>query len=313
MKKNGKKLNKARSTILFQIAALAVAVFVISSIVSYLFYMRSTNALTKNSEEKVIETRAEDMASSFTFITNLLTEVTEKQTGNIELDEFLEAINGEEVLPVQQMINEQMCQMVLDGTLGMDVCAVAIPEIPPMIEEPLIIMTSNEELMYTNVPESISKHLDGDGGYALLDNGVPEWNLEGDQLLVCILQRAEDLGGYGFWAVLLKPMKEDIAAVGNYFENEKKNIDILMTVVIVSTILALVVVLFLALSFLIRKKITRPIDELADAAEQVMDGDLDVEVPVRKGEEFEGLKRTFNEMLISIRKLMGWKSDMGDK
>ncbi|MBN1288086.1 MAG: HAMP domain-containing protein [Actinobacteria bacterium] len=50
-------------------------------------------------------------------------------------------------------------------------------------------------------------------------------------------------------------------------------------------------------------RITEPIDELADAAEQVIAGNLDMEVPVRRGEEFEGLKNAFNEMLRNIRKI----------
>lgn len=37
---------------------------------------------------------------------------------------------------------------------------------------------------------------------------------------------------------------------------------------------------------------------------RVMDGDLEVEIPVREGEELEGLKLAFREMVDSFRLLM---------
>jgi len=52
----------------------------------------------------------------------------------------------------------------------------------------------------------------------------------------------------------------------------------------------------------IGKRITRPIDELSAAAEEVMEGNLDVEIEVRRGEEFEGLKRAFKDMVESFRR-----------
>ncbi|MBN1288087.1 MAG: HAMP domain-containing protein [Actinobacteria bacterium] len=311
MSGNNKKFNRARSSILFQVTALTVVVFIMASIVSYYVYMRSTDALIEKSREKVINTQAGDMSSSFLFITDMIASQMEEKVGAMDIMTFVQAIQDKEVLPIQETANTQMKKMIDDGTLGLQICAVAIPEVPPTITEPLVIMTSEDTLMYTEVPESISKYLEGDGGHELLENGVPEWGLENEQLLVYDLQRAEALRGYGMWAILLRPMHDDIGSIEGYFNKEKKNIDILMTIVIISTILLLVAIMFLVLSFLIRKKITRPIDELEEAAEKVMEGDMDIEVPIRKGEEFERLKYAFNEMLKSIRKFMNWKSDAG--
>ncbi|MBN2167689.1 MAG: HAMP domain-containing protein [Actinobacteria bacterium] len=308
-----KNFSKARSSILLQITALTVAVFVVASVVSYLVYMRSTNALIEKSQEKVVSTQAEDMSSSFLFITSLIADQMEEKAGQMDIMTFVQAIQNKEVLPIQEVANNKMRQMIEDGTLGLEVCAVAVPEVPPMITRPLIIMTNDDSLMYSEVPDSISKYLEGEGNHVLLENGVPEWGLEGEYLLVCDQQKAEALRGYGMWAMLLRPMQDEIASIEGYFNKEKKNIDILMTIVIVITIVVLVAIMFLVLSFLIRKKITRPIDELEEAAEKVMEGDMDVEVPIRKGEEFERLKHAFNEMLGSIRKFMNWKSGGGEE
>jgi len=59
---------------------------------------------------------------------------------------------------------------------------------------------------------------------------------------------------------------------------------------------------FFVLSYLIRRRITEPIDELAAAAEEVVQGNLEVEVKVHEGGEFEGLERAFKEMVESFRK-----------
>jgi len=51
-------------------------------------------------------------------------------------------------------------------------------------------------------------------------------------------------------------------------------------------------------------RFTEPIDELSAAAERVMEGDLEVEITVREGEEFEGLKRVFRDMVDSIKRMI---------
>ena len=57
---------------------------------------------------------------------------------------------------------------------------------------------------------------------------------------------------------------------------------------------------FFILKRMIYKQITQPIDELTAVAGEVMDGNLDLEIDIREGEEFETLKRAFLEMLESI-------------
>ncbi|MBN2025707.1 MAG: HAMP domain-containing protein, partial [Actinobacteria bacterium] len=65
---------------------------------------------------------------------------------------------------------------------------------------------------------------------------------------------------------------------------------------------AVVIITFFVLNYLIRRRITEPIDQLAAEAEEVMEGNLDVEVEVHEGGEFQNLERAFKEMVQSIRK-----------
>jgi hypothetical protein len=63
---------------------------------------------------------------------------------------------------------------------------------------------------------------------------------------------------------------------------------------VVISIIMIIIISFFVLSFLIHKRITEPIDELSAAAEQVMEGNLEVEVsvlsPPRSVESYESLE-----------------------
>jgi nitrogen fixation/metabolism regulation signal transduction histidine kinase len=46
------------------------------------------------------------------------------------------------------------------------------------------------------------------------------------------------------------------------------------------------------------------VDELSAAAKEVMEGNLDFEIEIYKGEEFEGLKYAFKELLDAFRSII---------
>jgi nitrogen fixation/metabolism regulation signal transduction histidine kinase len=99
-------------------------------------------------------------------------------------------------------------------------------------------------------------------------------------------------------------MHEEIAEMRGFYDREKHDIYLMMILVMAAAVIAFILLTFLAMSFLIRRNITRPVEELSAAVRQVMQGDLDVEIPVREGEELEGLKRAFREMVESFRMLI---------
>jgi nitrogen fixation/metabolism regulation signal transduction histidine kinase len=75
-----------------------------------------------------------------------------------------------------------------------------------------------------------------------------------------------------------------------------------MGLVIFGSIIVVILITFFVLSYMIRKRITDPVDQLAAAAEQVNEGNLDVEITVHEGGEFEGLERAFKQMVESWQK-----------
>ena len=61
-------------------------------------------------------------------------------------------------------------------------------------------------------------------------------------------------------------------------------------------------VLALIISYFISKKITRPIDQLVFAADEVGRGNLSYQIPVRGKDEFAVLGRAFNRMVVDLSK-----------
>jgi methyl-accepting chemotaxis protein len=89
--------------------------------------------------------------------------------------------------------------------------------------------------------------------------------------------------------------------INAFYDDERSSADLLLWLTVIISILAVAIISFFVLSSLIRKRITEPIDELAAAAEEVMQGNLDVEINVHAGGEFEALERAFKEMVEGFR------------
>lgn len=302
------KRKKTGSKILLQILVLVLTVFIISGIVSLVFYLRSTSSLTQKSKDKVISSKAEDMSSGFGYVADVITEQIQKNLGiaSANVADLANSIMNKQLLPFQVQAIDSMQAVVDKGVLGTELLLAVIPPIPPAVPEPLIMVSNNEKLVYSDVPEEIYEILKGTKTYGILKNGIPEWNVKGETLVIFKEISMGETGGMSttVYATAVRSIEGDVTEIDGYFNTEKKNINILMTVVIVSFSIVLFIIIFVVLNYLIRSKITRPIDELADAAEKVMEGDIDIEVPVREGEEFANLKKAFNEMLKSIRDII---------
>jgi nitrogen fixation/metabolism regulation signal transduction histidine kinase len=86
-----------------------------------------------------------------------------------------------------------------------------------------------------------------------------------------------------------------------FYSSEKNRSTAIIAAIVGGSVLLIILITFFVLSSLIRRQITKPIDALAAAAGEVMDGNLDVEVEVHPGGDFEDLERAFKEMVDSIR------------
>jgi nitrogen fixation/metabolism regulation signal transduction histidine kinase len=76
---------------------------------------------------------------------------------------------------------------------------------------------------------------------------------------------------------------------------------------LVISVFVVAIISFFILSLMLRKRITEPIDELAATAEEVMQGNLDVEVAVHEGGE--GLEGAFKEMVEDFRRFIARSMD----
>ena len=97
---------------------------------------------------------------------------------------------------------------------------------------------------------------------------------------------------------------DSIAEIEGFYDQERNRINMVLAGVIGGSILVVFLISFFILSYLIRRRITEPIDELSAAAERVMEGDLDVNITVHEGGDFQGLERAFREMVASFRKMI---------
>lgn len=316
--KHDEKRLRGRSVILFQITALVVVVFLIAGLVSLLFLNRSLNRLVQRSKEKLIQSEARLICSGHKYIADLIIEMQnlsgEYESTEQARTEYMEAIANRTISKTQASGNVLLEKMIEDSLMGLEITMFVIPSIPGIMPEPLVFMASKDGLIYEEMPGELADliemeeedntplkaRVDDKNTYVLFEEGVPEFGLEGPYLVTSYFFTVDD-SSTGLWFFDFKPMEEGIAAINDYYRNEKNSVYLVLGVVIGTTILFLVIITFFVLSSLIRKRITRPIDELEAAAEKVMEGDLDVEVPLRSGEEFGNLKRAFNQMIVSIR------------
>ena len=137
----------------------------------------------------------------------------------------------------------------------------------------------------------------------LMKEGIPDFGLDGEYLITLAPYR-EKRTGVEMLSVGIKPVQKELAEISEFFNSEKKNINLLMLLVIAGSVIVIILMTFLVLSHLIRRNITEPVEQLAVAAGEIMEGNLDVEIEVHQGGEFEGLEQAFKEMLESLRRMI---------
>ncbi|MBN2168186.1 MAG: HAMP domain-containing protein [Actinobacteria bacterium] len=300
-----KMRGRGRSVILLQITVLVIIVVIVSGALSLILFRNSMNRMIEKSKDKLIESEASLIMSSHDFLSAILTEIQALKGISSDPDtaavEILEAYSKGEISGFQKAASDVLKSQVDSGLQGV---VLAIESIPPSTgfgPGSTIIFSSDNKYIFEEVPEEVVEMAEKEGNtYRLFENGIEKFGLDGEYLVTSYVFKPypESTGIYYFD---FKPMHEELASINDFYNKESKRTYMILGLVIGGSILVLILITFFILSVLIRRKITRPIDELSEAAEQVMDGNLDVEVEIRKGEEFEGLKRAFNEMLKSIR------------
>ncbi|MDY6795450.1 MAG: HAMP domain-containing protein [Actinomycetota bacterium] len=293
----------SRSRILYQITGLIVAVLAVSGLATFLAVRDSQERLIDNSVEKLMETNTENTYSTYTYVSTSLTGEMEAMLAETDAREFFQALMDERIVDTQRYINQELARIVEGGLMDIET-VFNLPQNSQVFPETAVVDCDDESLRYTwEVPDRMEE---GEP-YIFMEEGIPEPGLNGEYLIV--LEQVESspsqrmgMGTASTAAVIF--MAESIAEIEGFYDQERTRINMVLAGVIGGSIPVVSLISFFILSYLIRRGITEPIDELSDAAERVMEGDLDVEVTVHEGGDFQGLERAFKEMVASFRKMI---------
>jgi methyl-accepting chemotaxis protein len=301
-KGKGSRFSKKRSRILYEITGLIVVIMIISGLVTFFLVMDSQNKLIDKSIDKVIETEANNMTSALNYMAATeLAKETNVMTG-VNAQQIMSDIAQKKMTDVQEAADQIAKAIVDTGVFNLENLSVIVPP-SAFSKDALVIASSDESLVYEwKVPDYIVEAMKAENPYLLRKEGVPELGLEGTQLI--ILEKQELAIGFPFFFFSIVPMQEKIDSINAYYNQERRNVSLTLGLSVFLSIIAVIIIVFFFLSYLIRKRITEPIDELATEAEEIMEGNLDVEIKVHEGGEFQGLEQAFREMAQSIRKLI---------
>ena len=215
---------------------------------------------------------------------------------------FFTSFQNKELSELQETAISTLKELVATGVLGVELIIMATLAMPPVLEESMIIASSDEILVFDSLPDYITSAIEDGEAYLFMEDGAVGFGLEGEYLVSFYDMSRVSPTLARFWGLHFVPMHDAVVDIQEFYNSEKNRASLILALIIGGTILFVILITFFVLSYLIRKQITEPIEELSAAAEEVMEGNLDVEIEVREGEEFEGLKRAFKEMVENFRK-----------
>ncbi len=290
------KYRSKGSGILYIVTALVVVIFIVFGVAVALVFSGSQDKLIEKSRGKLIQSEVDNITSATGYITDLLMPVFNQKAAETPIEDLLKALNTGELTEAQWWII---------GEMQREVEMRVMTSSPLTGSQSVVIAASDPALMEKGwkVPEYLEAAFIDDRPYVEMHDGVPEMGLSGEQLIVLKKTRDEERMVTAYF-VGVTSLQEKVDDINAFFASEKSRTRKLIALVVVVSILIIVLITFFFLSYLLRRRITEPINELSAFAEEVMEGNLDVEVPVRKGEELEKLKTVFNEMVRSIREVI---------
>ncbi len=304
-------MGRKRSRILYEITALVVILMVASGLAIFIFVNNAFDRMVEKSVDKVVDEKAQTIHTGLGYISQSM---AEKVMGDISsfTQEQLAEMNRAMVegKPSQFTVaaTESLKQLVEEKVLGLEL----VVEVDP---DDLIIITTDDSLAFTELPQEVLSAVEEaeDEGktYVYMEDGMPALGLEGEYLMSFydMSQVTPILRGYrGFHFV---SMHETVAEINDFYNSEKDRATLSIGLIVGGSVLLAIIIIFFVLSYLIRRQITDPIDALVSASGEVMEGNLDVEVEVHEGGDFESLERAFKEMVNSIREYIAKSTGEG--
>ena len=176
---------------------------------------------------------------------------------------------------------------------------------------PDVYISSDESLIFNfKVPDYMLEAINNGDTGLYLPNGIPELGMNDETS--AFFKRHEyrtDSMKMNIVYVGIGSKHPRVVAANDFYNKQKKESTISLALIMLISAFFLSLLSFFGLRYLIHKRITEPIDELSAAAEEVIGGNMDVEITIQKGEEFEGLKTAFRELLETIRTVLARSAD----
>jgi nitrogen fixation/metabolism regulation signal transduction histidine kinase len=303
------KMRKKRSRILYEITGLVVILLIASGLLIFFFVNASYERLVEKSIDKVVEEQAVTIDTGLRYVGEKEAEAILGDLSQLSMDELMESTRSsvETGVPSGFALNaaERMKDLVDDDVLGLDLVLDISLANPPLVPEDHIIVSTDDELLMQKPSDAVLAAIaeaEAEGKtYVYLEEGIPEMGLEGEYLVSLYDMSEINPLFSGQWGVHFVSMHEAVAGIEDFYASEKSRATAIIGLIILGTVLLVILITFFVLSALIRKRITEPIDSLSTAAGEVMQGDLDVDVKVHEGGDFEGLEVAFKEMVGSIK------------
>jgi nitrogen fixation/metabolism regulation signal transduction histidine kinase len=302
-KKSTSSFGKGRSRLLYQITALLVVVLVIIGVAVFFVINGTLNRLIEEDKKDRIDSEAQIIYADAEYIVDLQIKELLLQFPNYDVDDIIVAISEKRISDFQRYINDELQKAKDKGLLGADAVLLAQPTPQTTLPYPYVLGTNDDAYIYEEVPDYIVTGLLDGVPYIYKEDGIPELGLEGAYLITLNpLNTPFSSTTLGF--VGLIPFQEKIDQINDFYSSERNRATLILALVIGGGIILIFLITFFILRRMIRTQITEPIDELTGVAGEVMEGNLDVDIEVREGEDFETLKRAFKEMIGSIRSML---------
>lgn len=307
-------LKSRKSRVLRRTTAFLVAFFLLCGAAIFVYYWHSQDRQMRRSIDETVQFEVENLTAAYDFYWGKIIEQVYRDLYSTYLAQdpdftskmaglYVEYYREKKQTPDQEFFDKEFADIVKEGFLGMKyLFTLVMPS--DIVSEPFVSSSSDESMVYSwEAPPSILQAIEEGTRARYLPGGVPELGMDADSLLYLRVEPFESLNSE-YAIVLISDIHERVAAIGDFYRDERGHAILAFGIIMLVAMMLLSLISYFFLRYMIHKHITEPIDSLSTAAEEIMQGNLDVDIEVQKGEDFEGLKKAFREMMVALRDMI---------
>ena len=292
----------SRSAILLRITILISVVMLLAGAGTFLLLRNSQRNMVDGCIENLVQTEVGNFSESYNYIGNLLSPIYAVKFKDIPESDLFYSLQHQEISELQHELNGDLAQMVDSGFMGLEEVMVVLPP-SPLMSSPLVLASSDPGLVYKcALPDDLVDALSEGRSFIWRENGFPELGLEGECLASVGSVESPLFKGMSYAYIGFKPMGGQVAAIRSFYDEQVRSANIKLGLMLEGSIIAIILVIFLLLNYLLRRRLTGPIEKLSEAADRLAEGDLDVNIEVHRGSAIEGLELAFRALVENLRR-----------